>query len=128
MRRKMTLNKSVDPVKRTLLILAVVLLSISVPAMAQDEKPLGPDKWPTTVEAVVDDIIGTLSPEDKETVRNTQRENLILFHHGWGTGLRNHYGLWRGNSQLIESACGKPCHPDDASMIIIEKVWEALQR
>jgi hypothetical protein len=92
-----------------------------------DEKPLGPVNWPTTVEATVTDIIADLSEKDKQTLRNTKRDDLIMFHHGWGTGIRNHYGLWRGNHKLIESACGKPCHPDDASMVIIEKVWETLQ-
>lgn len=112
--------------KILLLNLALVLLSSGL-AAAQDEEPLGPENWPTTVEATVTDIIAGLSAEDKETVRKSKRDDLIMFHHGWGTGIRNHYGLWRGNDKLIESACGEPCHPDDASMVIIEKVWEALQ-
>lgn len=28
---------------------------------------------------------------------------------------------------MLESACGEPCHSDDASRIIIERAWEALQ-
>jgi hypothetical protein len=114
--------------KILLLNLAVVLLAGCLAAAAQEDEPLGPDKWPTTVEAAVTDIIAGLSAEDKEAVRESKRDDLIMFHHGWGTGIRNHYGLWRGNDRLIESACGKPCHPDDASMIIIERVWEALQK
>jgi len=88
---------------------------------------LGADEWPTTLDAVVKDILASLPDEDKEIVRKTKRNDLIMFHHGWGTGIRNYYGLWRGNDKLIESACGGPCHPDDASMIIIERVWESLQ-
>jgi len=88
---------------------------------------LGPGEWPTTVDAVVTDLLNTLSAEDKEMVRKTAFDDLIRFHHGWGTGIRNHYGLWRGNSALIADACGGPCHPDDASMRIIEAVWKALQ-
>ena len=93
----------------------------------EDEAPLGPDRWPTTVSATVDDLLKSLSPESKKTIRETKKEDLIGFHHGWGTGIRNHYGLWRGNSALIEDACGEGCHPDDASMVIIESVWRALQ-
>ena len=88
---------------------------------------MGPDKWPITVKATVADLLSALSAENKETVRKTKKDDLIMFHHGWGTGIRNHYGLWRGNSALIEDACGKRCHPDDASMVIIEAVWKALQ-
>ncbi|MEW6079270.1 MAG: DUF6794 domain-containing protein [Thermodesulfobacteriota bacterium] len=95
--------------------------------LSAEKQTLGPDNWPTTVDATVKDIISSLSDKDKETVRNTKKDDLILFHHGWGTGIRNHYGLWRGNDQLREDACGNRCHPDDASMVIIEKVWEALQ-
>jgi len=97
------------------------------PALGADE-PLGPDTWPTTVAGVVKDILSGMSDKDKELVMSTKKEDLIQFHHGWGTGIRNHYGLWRGNAELIKSACGKPCHPDDASMIIIEAVWEELQK
>ncbi len=32
------------------------------------------------------------------------------------------------SSRLTVSACGQPCHPDDASMRIIEAVWQALQK
>jgi hypothetical protein len=95
---------------------------------AQEPQELGSDQWPTTVDAVVVDILAGMSEQGKETLRHTKREDLIRFHHGWGTGIRNHYGLWRGNKELLHSACGKePCRPDTASMIIIERVWEAVQ-
>lgn len=109
------------------LLLGVLILPPSI-AIAGDAPELGPDTWPTTVQAAVEDIVGALSEDDKATLRKTEKEDLIRFHHGWGTGIRNDYGLWRGNRQLLESACGKPCHPDDASMVIIEAVWSALRR
>jgi hypothetical protein len=68
-----------------------------------------------------------MSEKDKELVRKTHHGDLVLFHHGWGTGIRNYYGLWRGNKKLIKSACGRPCQPDDASMVIIGAVWQELQ-
>jgi hypothetical protein len=98
-------------------------------AVAAPQEPvLGPDQWPATVEDTIRDIIVRMSAEDKERVRTTKKQDLILFHLGWGVGIRNHYGLWRGNERLILSACGRPCHPDDASMIIIEAVWQELQK
>ena len=111
--------------KALLLVLLILLPSI---AMADEAQELGPDTWPTTVQAAVEDIVSALPEEDKAALRKTEKEDLIRFHHGWGTGIRNDYGLWRGNRQLIESACGEPCHPDDASMVIIEAVWSALRR
>ncbi|UOV05155.1 hypothetical protein MUU75_19170 [Pseudoxanthomonas mexicana] len=109
------------------ILLILLLLAMVLPVAAQEEEPLAPDKWPTTIEATVADILSALSAEDKAELRSTKKEDLIMFHHGWGTGIRNYYGLWRGNTKLIEAACGKDCHPDDASMIIIEAVWSALQ-
>lgn len=41
-------------------------------------------------------------------------------------GIRNAYGLWGGNQELIISACGGRGQPDDASMRIIEAVWRRL--
>jgi hypothetical protein len=114
---------------RPLTILAAVALSLScVHIGAADDAPLPPDKWPTTLAEAVADITGGMSEENKRLLRATKKEDLIQFHHGWGTGIRNGFGLWRGNDKLIKSACGKPCHPDDASMVIIEAVWAAVQK
>lgn len=47
-------------------------------------------------------------------------------------GIRNAFGLWGGNVALMQSgaqARGYPfIHPDDASVVIIEAVWERLQK
>lgn len=109
------------------LLLMSLFLSVIGQVSAQEKSDLGADNWPASVQATVADILKSLSDEDKATLRKTRKDDLIMFHHGWGTGIRNHYGLWRGNDKLIESACGKGCHPDDASMVIIEAVWLALQ-
>lgn len=63
-------------------------------------------------------------------VRSMPKDDLIEFHFGWGMGIRNAFGLWGGNEALLQScaeARGYPfIHPDDASMVIIEAVWERL--
>lgn len=104
-----------------------------------DERPVDPDggsttggdepvveRWPRTVEQAVDMILERLPREDRERVKGTPREDLIMFHHGWGTGIRNEFGLWRGNDALLADCGGG--HPDDCSMVIIEAAWERLQR
>jgi hypothetical protein len=92
------------------------------------EGNLPPDQWPTSVPEAVTHIVGRMSEADKKRLRETKEDDLIVFHHGWGTEIRNHYGLWRGNDKLILSACGRPCHPDHASMAIIAAIWRALQK
>jgi hypothetical protein len=105
-----------------------VLATLSSVGSAAEDELLGPDKWPTSVAEAVSDIVRRLPEKDKERIRSTKKEDLIKFHHGWGTGIRNYYGLRRGNNKLIVSACGKPCDPDEASMVIIRAVWTALQK
>jgi hypothetical protein len=80
--------------------------------------------WPKTVRAAVDNQLKRLSEREKADLRARTRSELIRFHHGWGTGIRNEYGLWRGNAALLKD-CGN-VHPDDCSMKIIEGVWERL--
>jgi hypothetical protein len=90
---------------------------------------LPPEEWPTTVEATVADIISGMSESDKETVRKTNRDDLIQFHFTWGMGIRNHYGLLRGNEELLRDACGNHwlLDADEASHRIMEAVWDALE-
>jgi hypothetical protein len=84
-------------------------------------------RLPRTVDEAVDEIISGLSEDDKALVRGTARDDLIRFHHGWGTGIRNGLGLWGDNTELLAS-CGSPrMHADTASMVIIKAVWARLQ-
>jgi hypothetical protein len=62
----------------------------------------------------------------KEVVRSTKEDDLVLLHFSWGIGIRNGFGLWSGNSALLESTGS--WHPDDASSVIIEAVWKRLRR
>jgi len=112
-------------------IARVGLAALAFQAVALAESPnpdmLGPEQWPTTVEATVKDILSSMPKDEKAKIKSTRKDDLIRYHHGWGTGIRNYYGLRRGNKDLIRAACGRPCDPDEASMKIIEAVWEKLQ-
>jgi hypothetical protein len=84
------------------------------------------ESWPKTLEEAVDNIISTMPKKDAPIIMETPREELSKFHHNWGQGIRNAFGLWKGNPELINSVCGEECHPDDVSMKIIEAVWDNL--
>lgn len=82
-----------------------------------------------TYAGVVADIATKLDAKSKALLRETEKEDLIDFHHGWGRGIRNEYKLWT-NEALVKS-CGIQrgrliLHPDDASMIIINGVWAVV--
>ncbi|WP_269532844.1 DUF6794 domain-containing protein [Chitinimonas sp. BJYL2] len=111
------------------LILAITWLSSSLLIIGAEPEVLGPDKWPENIDVAADMFISRLPSKDQELIRVTKKNDLVQYHHGWGTSIRNEYGLWRGNQKLIMSACGgNLCHPDDASMNIIETVWQRLQK
>ncbi len=80
---------------------------------------------PRTVLEAVKQILGEMAAEDKREVRDMPKDELGQFHHGWGQGIRNSMGLWGRNPELLADT-GKS-HADDASMVIIEAVWKALQ-
>ncbi len=91
--------------------------------MAETQK-----EWPKTLEEAVNQILLLMCDKDKEIIKNTPKEDLIRFYHGWGIGMRNEFGLWRGNKKLLASCGSTGMHPDDASMVIIEAVREKLQQ
>ena len=98
-------------------------------AAIDEPSVLPPEKWPKTVEATVADIIAGMSNSDKEMVRKTKRDELSKFHFSWGMGIRNHYGLLRGNEELLRDACDDHwlLDADEASHRIVEAVWDALE-
>ena len=67
-----------------------------------------------------------LSEDDKRTLKNTPYGDLIIFHHGWGTGIRNEFCLWRGGSLQNWFRDHGVEHPDSMSQILIELYWAHL--
>ncbi len=85
----------------------------------------GCQEKPKTIEEAAKNIISKMKSKDKETIKNTSPFDLILYHHGWGTGIRNDLGLWGRNKELMKD-CGNT-HPDNCSMKIIYRIWQLLQ-
>ena len=84
---------------------------------------------PRNVTRAVDRIVADMYPELREKLLTTKREDLVQFQQDWGKGIRTQLCLVAGgNDQLVRSACkGELCHPEEASQIIMEAVWDRLQ-
>ena len=84
---------------------------------------------PRNVPRAVDRIMVGMYPELKEKLLTSKREDLVQFQTDWGKGIRNSLCLQAGgNDQLIRNACkGELCHPEEASLVIMEAVWDRLQ-
>ena len=91
--------------------------------ISKEDNP--PMRNPTTLPEVVVDIIANVTDAQKAQVVSTPENGLITFHHGWGTRIRNDYNLWKPNTALVKATGA--AHPDDASMLIIKAVWQALR-
>ena len=88
-------------------------------------------KPPKTVIEAVERLIDELSLKDRTTIGNLAGDELINLHINLGEYIRNEFGLWSGNKDLM-SSCGTiakmdKIHQDTASTIIIEKLWERLR-
>jgi hypothetical protein len=95
-----------------------------------------------TEDQVVADLLASLSAEERERLAAHDREDsLLLLHHGFGTMIRNRYGLWRpdrwGNhadgDRALDSDEPWPEremaeHPDDVSFRILRRVWELCRK
>ncbi len=85
-----------------------------------------------TIKETIRDMIEGLEPNDVPAVINTSFNDLINFHHGYGTHIRNTYSLWNNESNLqkdLYSLCreiGVEEHPDSCSHILIEQMWCSL--
>ena len=91
--------------------------------------PLALKPLPRSVPQAVDRIVKSIHPELRRTLLGTRRENLVQFQQDWGAGIRNSLCLFAGNNdQLIRDACeGQLCHPEEASLVIMQSVWDRLQ-
>ena len=115
-------------------ILFMLAAFLAAPAHAADQPPkpgscphaLKP--LPRNVNRVVERIVKGIEPQFRQKLLETKRENLVVFQQDWGDGIRDSLCLEAGNNdQLIRSACsGDLCHPEMASMVIMEAVWDRL--
>ena len=87
------------------------------------------NQWPATIDEGVGVVIATLSDEERASIADLAQAQLIGLHFGLGMWIRNHLGLWRGNDGLMQAIRERDqaIHPDDASMVIVEAVWERLR-
>ena len=91
-------------------------------------KPL---KAPKTVEQAVERLISEISLKDKTTIANIAEVELSVLHTSIGEYIRNEFGLWSGNEDLMTSCCfivkRDKIHEDEASSIIIRELWRCLR-
>lgn len=88
------------------------------------------DKFPPTVEAVVNKLVVDITFADKTRLANMNEAALIKFHHSYGIFLRNEFRL-PGNDPLMNScmsvATVKTITPEQASYVILKELQKRLR-
>ena len=68
-----------------------------------------------------------LSADDVDWIlRNTEDSVAAELHFGLGVAIRNDWGLWKGNRELMNSCSSR--FPQDCSDIIIRQLWASIRR
>jgi hypothetical protein len=114
------------PSSNRLYIIAALLLWCA--SSVADVKPLLRSQWPSTVAQAVPLIIANLTVSQKSIIRGTSKDSLQQLQAEWGDDIEQLFGLNDGNTTLISAACGRPCKTDDATLILMEAAWSALQQ
>jgi hypothetical protein len=81
---------------------------------------------PETVDEAIEYLLSKLDEENRHALKNMKREELIKLHRTYGMGVRNSLGLWGQNTKLRADPEIAGMFPDDASMYIIERIWDRL--
>jgi hypothetical protein len=107
---------------------------------------------PKTVKEVVKIIFDRMTPKEKAYLKSIPQKDTIRFHHSTGRCIRNEFGLWGKNPELLNDCnevqkeiypeqydkCQKlystyqekmesKIHPDDASGLILDEIWRLCQ-
>lgn len=97
-----------------------------------------------TFDEILNDLETRISLADKKLLAAEQKDDLIKYHHGFGTWIRNSYGLWSGNPlteqwrtnpashKMVRDSSGVDVdesddHPDAVSMRLIEELHDRVQ-
>ena len=58
--------------------------------------------WPSTVTDAAARVVALLSPAEKATLASASDDDLLTQHFGIGMQIRNTFGLWTGNTHLLD--------------------------
>ena len=80
--------------------------------------------YPKTIDKAVDILHHILLDEEKETIRKMTEDELLDLQFSLGQAIRNNFGLWAENYELIADCKAKDA--DGASSVIIKAFWKDL--
>lgn len=119
---------------RILFTLSLILI-LALGGMAQDKSKITPTPdqnalfkgyVPKDLEDAFIELMRMLSPALLNEIKLKSEKDMIEYHHGLGTWLRNNWGLWAGSRLAQYFRQLGINHPDDMSGIILTSFWRHL--
>jgi len=91
------------------------------------------DSYPKSLDEAVSVLVEKLKSSEKAKIAVMDDDSLLSLHHTIGMWIRNEFGLWSGNHELLNECSGikrpigslvngyhpAPVHPDEASYVIL---------
>jgi len=113
----------------TLTIALLTLALAASPSLAADPSPK--ESWPSTVDEAVDRLLSDFPADDVDWMRRSPKDEVVSqLYMGYGTGVRNEFGLWGGNDAL-RGSCRKydpeGGGAEGCSVVIIKAMWDKVQ-
>ena len=98
------------------------------------------DTNPQTLQEALEILTREMPKENKRILKNTPRDKLDILHLTLGVWIRDNFGLGTGENEKLLYSCAENSdteyvypdigmafmHPDEASIIIIQALWERL--
>ncbi len=84
---------------------------------------------PKSIEEAVQVLLTELPKKDQQVIRIMAEDQLSSLHLSLGNYIRNKFGLWGSNQELLRTCCSDNSlqNADDASAVIIKGLWWKLQ-
>ena len=89
---------------------------------------MGP-QHPKSIQEAVQVLLTELSEKDQQIIRIMAEDQLSSLHFSLGNHIRNEFGLWQDNEELLKACCPDASlrNADDSSAEIIKALWWKLQ-
>ncbi|MGC4117457.1 MAG: hypothetical protein QM765_23430 [Myxococcales bacterium] len=80
--------------------------------------------WPRTVDEAAERFLAGLDESERAQLKKARKTELAKLHHAKGSDIRGDFGLFKGNTGLLQS-CGGAA--EECSMKIVQRAWELGQ-
>ena len=80
-----------------------------------------------TIDNYADRALEMLNELQRNELKSCSENKLMRFNFSLGISIRKRFNLWNSSNDLIKSLRANCIHPEEASSMIIYRMWEKLK-